>query len=52
MVLSVFGTTAANRHESSYACYWDKKREAYLGDVYSVKWMEDSDKVIVMLMIP
>jgi len=40
----VYGTTAANAHESSYACYWDAKREAYLGDVYSVKWMEDSDR--------
>ena len=41
----VFATTAANGRESSYACYWDKKRRTYLGDVYSVKWMEDSDKV-------
>jgi legumain len=42
--INVFATTAANGKESSYACYWDKKRETYLGDVYSVKWMEDSDK--------
>lgn len=41
----VFATTAANARESSYACYWDKRRQTYLGDVYSVKWMEDSDKV-------
>ncbi|KAL1472716.1 hypothetical protein MTO96_022860 [Rhipicephalus appendiculatus] len=27
-----------------YACYWDEMRQAYLGDVYSVNWMEDSDK--------
>lgn len=42
--INVFATTAANGHESSYACYWDEKRRTYLGDVYSVNWMEDSDK--------
>jgi legumain len=42
--ISVFATTAANPHESSYACYYDSKRNTYLGDVYSVNWMEDSDK--------
>ena len=41
----VFATTAANPHESSYACYYSKKYQTYLGDVYSVKWMENSDKV-------
>uniref|UniRef100_A0A8B9K9P7 Legumain n=1 Tax=Astyanax mexicanus TaxID=7994 RepID=A0A8B9K9P7_ASTMX len=28
---------------SSYACYYDEKRDTYLGDWYSVNWMEDSD---------
>ncbi|CAM1319586.1 LGMN (predicted), partial [Pycnogonum litorale] len=42
--INVFATTAANGQESSYACYWDAKLETYLGDVYSIKWMEDSDK--------
>lgn len=32
------------RDESSHACYMDKKRGTYLGDVYSVNWMEDSDR--------
>ena len=41
----VYATTAANPDESSYACYYDKKRQTYLGDVYSVKWMENSDAV-------
>ncbi|CAH1790688.1 unnamed protein product [Owenia fusiformis] len=41
--INVFATTASNAKESSYACYFDKKRRTYLGDVYSVKWMEDSD---------
>jgi len=42
--LNVFATTAANGDESSYACYWDDERQTYLGDVYSVRWMEDSDR--------
>uniref|UniRef100_A0A023GN93 legumain n=1 Tax=Amblyomma triste TaxID=251400 RepID=A0A023GN93_AMBTT len=42
--VNVYATTAANPDESSYACYWDEKRQTYLGDVYSVNWMEDSDR--------
>jgi hypothetical protein len=45
LLFPVFATTAANPHESSYATYWDEKRETYLGDLYSIAWMEDSDKV-------
>uniref|UniRef100_A0A8C5GKT0 Legumain n=1 Tax=Gouania willdenowi TaxID=441366 RepID=A0A8C5GKT0_GOUWI len=41
--VDVYATTAANAHESSYACYYDEKRDTYLGDWYSVNWMEDSD---------
>ena len=41
----MFATTAANGRESSYACYWDEELRTYLGDVYSIKWMEDSDSV-------
>jgi len=40
---NIFAVTAANSSESSWACYWDDEREAYLGDVFSVKWMEDAD---------
>lgn len=47
-VFSVYATTAANPHESSYACYYDEKRDTYLGDWYSVNWMEDSDVVGVL----
>ncbi|XP_067848035.1 legumain [Heptranchias perlo] len=42
--INVFATTAANPEESSYACYYDDERQTYLGDVYSVVWMEDSDQ--------
>lgn len=41
----MFATTASNAEESSYACYYDDKIGAYLGDLYSVNWMEDSDRV-------
>jgi legumain len=41
--INIYGTTASNAEESSYACYYDAKRGTYLGDVYSVNWMEDSD---------
>ncbi|GFS41803.1 legumain [Trichonephila inaurata madagascariensis] len=40
-------TTAANSEESSYACYFDDKRDTYLGDSYSVHWMEDSDQEVL-----
>jgi len=42
--INVFATTASDYDESSYACYYDAKRSTYLGDWYSVNWMEDSDK--------
>ena len=45
----VFATTAANAAESSYACYFDEELKTYLGDVYSVKWMENSDHVILLI---
>lgn len=41
--INVFATTAANGAESSYAVYYDKDRHTYLGDVYSVMWLQDSD---------
>jgi len=44
--INIFATTAANSTESSYACYYDEQRETYLGDVYSVNWIEDSDSRI------
>jgi len=41
--INIYSTTASNAKESSYACYLDTKRATYLGDLYSVTWMEDSD---------
>ncbi|KAK3917205.1 Legumain [Frankliniella fusca] len=46
---NIFVITAADPRESSYACYYDKLRGTYLGDVFSVKWMEDSDKENLLL---
>ena len=42
--MNVFATTASNATTSSYACYFDVERRTFLGDVYSIKWLEDSDK--------
>ncbi|CAF1171667.1 unnamed protein product [Rotaria magnacalcarata] len=41
--INIYATTASNSAESSYACYFDEKRQTYLGDLYSVVWMEDTD---------
>ena len=46
--INVYATTAANDAESSYACYWDGGIWAWLGDRYSVSWMEDSDSVTIV----
>jgi len=40
---NVYAMTAANRFESSYSCYYDRRRRAYLGDEFSVRWMQDSE---------
>jgi len=47
--INVYATTAANPNESSYACYYDSKLETYLGDCYSVNWMENVDSVSLQL---
>jgi legumain len=41
--INIYATTASNAEESSYSCYYDDKRKTFLGDLYSVSWMEDSD---------
>lgn len=41
--IKVFATTAADPYSSSWGCYYDKQRRTYLGDVYSVNWMQNSD---------
>lgn len=41
--INVYATTASNAAESSYACYYVSTLGTYVGDCYSVAWMEDSD---------
>jgi legumain len=41
--INIYATTAANPSESSYAYYYDSSRRTYLGDEYSIRWMEDAD---------
>lgn len=38
--INVYATTATDHMVSSWACYYDLMRNAYLGDEYSVAWME------------
>uniref|UniRef100_A0A224YM96 legumain n=1 Tax=Rhipicephalus zambeziensis TaxID=60191 RepID=A0A224YM96_9ACAR len=42
--VNVYATTSANLHEPAYACYYDTYRKTFVGSVYSVNWMEHSDK--------
>ena len=39
----IFATTAADATHSSYACYYDSTLHTYLGDVYSVNWLQNAD---------
>ncbi|OUC42632.1 peptidase C13 family protein [Trichinella nativa] len=45
----IYATTAANARESSYACYFSEELETYLGDCYSVNWMENSDQELLWM---
>lgn len=41
--IEIYATTASTPAQPSYACYYDPDRKTYLGDVYSVNWLENSD---------
>lgn len=41
---NVYATTSTNISEPASTCYLDDLRHTYLGDAYSVRWMEDSDR--------
>ncbi|CAM8971485.1 unnamed protein product [Rhodiola kirilowii] len=41
--LNIYATTASNPNEFSLACYYDGVLHTFLGDTYSVSWMEDSE---------
>ena len=41
--INVYALSASSPDQSSYACYDDKELRNYLGDCFSVHWMEDAD---------
>jgi len=41
--IGVYVMTAANPHESSYGCCYDRKRKAFVGDQFSGAWMRDTE---------
>ena len=41
--INVYALSASSPDEESYACYNDKHLRNYVGDCFSVHWMEDSD---------
>ena len=41
--INVYALSASSPDQESYACYDDKKLRNYLGDCFSVHWMEDAD---------
>ncbi|XP_047493360.1 legumain-like [Penaeus chinensis] len=42
--IDVYALSAANATQPSYACYMDEHLHTFLGDVFSIKWMEDTDR--------
>nr|XP_027236601.1 legumain-like [Penaeus vannamei]XP_027236602.1 legumain-like [Penaeus vannamei] len=42
--IMVYALSASSPNQHSYACYLDTDRDTYLGDVFSIKWMEDTDR--------
>lgn len=41
--IEIYTTTASGYNEPSYACCFDEVRSTWVGDVYSVNWLENSD---------
>ena len=42
--INVYVTTATDDENPSYSCYFDSSRHTWLGDLYSVNWMENTDE--------
>lgn len=40
--VNVYAMTSARPHEESYSCFWDDERRAFLSDLFSSSWLEDS----------
>jgi len=43
--INVLAETATNPKTSSWSCYYDQREGTTLGDEFSVRWMEDTDKL-------
>jgi len=43
----VIAITASKSDQSSYATYYDEHLDTYLGDLFSVSWMEDSEVTLL-----
>jgi len=41
--IGVFAVTASNSTAPSFACFYDEKLDTFLGDVFSVSWLQNSD---------
>merc|ERR1711915_990272 len=41
--INILAVTASNSTAPSFACFYDEDLDTFLGDVFSVSWMEDSD---------
>ena len=41
--IGVLAVTASNSTSPSFACYYDQKLDTFLGDVFSVSWMQNAD---------
>jgi len=44
--MNITAHTAANAHESSYACTYSEIYGTYLGDCWSLNWMNDTDACV------
>lgn len=44
---NIWAITAANPQESSYAYYYDSTIGTYLGDEFSVRWLEDAEAEVL-----
>ncbi|KAG7324745.1 hypothetical protein KOW79_011061 [Hemibagrus wyckioides] len=42
---NVYAVAASNPDQSSYACFYDKKRNAYLADAFTAYWLHHTKKI-------
>jgi len=43
--MNITAHTASNTDESSYACVWDNDIRVYLGDCWSLNWMNNTEQI-------